>query len=89
MCLPSVAMLIAGRQRNSIPGADILLTFALERDGALEDPRQRVVVLGGNRIELVIVAAGAAKRQPQEGAANGIDLFVDDIQASAWLCRVR
>ncbi len=84
-----LTMLVARRQRHAVPRADVLLTFALERDGALEDSGQCVVVLGGNRVELVIVAAGASERQPQEGSTNRVDLFVNNVRASAWLCRVR
>ena len=43
---------------------------------AEEDPRQGVVVLGRDRIELVIVAAGTGQRQPQKGAAHHVDLII-------------
>jgi hypothetical protein len=51
--------------------------------GAGEDAGQRVVVVGGDRVELVVVAAGAGDRQPQEGAGDGVDallpLLGDDV----------
>ena len=42
----------------------------LHRPGALEDPGQAVVVGRRDRVELVVVAAGAAERQAQERAAD-------------------
>ena len=53
----------------------------LERLGAAHDSGKRVVVAGGNGIELVIVAAGAADGEAEEGAAHGVELFIDDVHA--------
>ena len=43
-----------------------------------------VVVGGGDRIELVIVAARAAKGQPEKGLAEGVELFVGDFHTLAF-----
>ena len=51
-------------------------------DRAGEDAVQRVVVGGRNRIELVIVAARAGDRQPEERLRRDIDPIVDDVAAS-------
>ena len=45
--------------------------------GAREDSGQRVVVLRRDRVELVIVAAGARHRQAEEPAAERVDPVVD------------
>ena len=64
-------------QRPLVPlGHDLVV---LHRLGAFEDAGQRVVVRRRDRVELVVVAAGAAERQPQEGPADGVDLLVDDV----------
>src|SRR5262249_16703181 len=46
---------------------------------AVEDAGQGVVVLLRERVELVVVAAGAGEGQPQETAADRVDLVIDDI----------
>ena len=43
-------------------------------------PGERVVVALGDRVELVVVAAGAGDRQPEEGARGRLDLLVDHVQ---------
>ena len=43
-------------------------------------PGQRVIVALGDRVHLVVVAAGARDRQAEEGARGRLDLLVDDIQ---------
>ncbi len=43
----------------------------------MEDAGQGVIVGGRDRVELVIVAAGTARRQGQHRAADGVDLLVD------------
>ncbi len=48
--------------------------------GAAEDARERVVVALGDRVDLVVVAAGAGDRQPEEGARGRLDLLVDHVQ---------
>ena len=40
---------------------------------------QRVVVGRGDRIELVIVAAGARDREPHHAAGHDVDAVVDDV----------
>ena len=49
------------------------------RASAQENPGQRVVIVGGDRIELVIVAAGAGEGEAEERAADDVDLIVDAI----------
>ena len=46
---------------------------------AEEDAGQRVVIVGGDRIELVIVAAGTGEGEAEEGPADDVDLIVDAI----------
>ncbi len=46
---------------------------------ALEDPGQGVVIGGGYRVELVVVAPSTAESQSEERPADGVDLFVDDV----------
>ena len=45
--------------------------------GALEEAREGVVVSRGDRVELVVVAPGAADGQAQEGLGEDVDLVVD------------
>ena len=40
---------------------------------------ERVIVVGWNRVVLVVVAAGAGDRQSQQTAANDVDAVVDDL----------
>ena len=47
---------------------------------AEEDACQRIVILRGNRIELVIVATRAGQRQSQHLPTDQIDLAVDDLR---------
>ena len=49
----------------------ILVVFGVE-----EDAGERVVVLGRNRVVLVVVTAGAADGQAEHAAADGIDAIV-------------
>ena len=44
--------------------------------GAREDAEKRVVILGGNRIELVIVALRAGYGQAEKAARSDIDAIV-------------
>src|SRR5262249_2468168 len=44
---------------------------------AKKDARQPVVILGGYRVEFVVMAAGARQAESQERAANDINLIVD------------
>ena len=47
---------------------------------AAEDAGEGVVVALGDRVHLVVVAAGAGDREPEEGARGRLDLLVDDVQ---------
>ena len=53
--------------------------------GVEENPCQGVIVLGGNGIELVVVAAGAGDRQAQNGPGQGVDLVIHGVIAVAQL----
>ncbi len=50
-----------------------------ERLRAVEDAREGVIIPGRDRIELVIVAAGAADRLGEERAAQGVELLVHHV----------
>ena len=52
---------------------------ALEVLDAREDRRHRVVVPSGDRIELVVMAAGATHRQAHEGLRRRVDLLVHHV----------
>ena len=56
-----------------------------ERLRAHEEPGEGVVVLGGDRVELVVVAAGAGQRQAEHALADGVDLLVDQVEAELAL----
>ena len=45
----------------------------------MEDTCERIIVLLRDRIELVIVAAGAGNRQAQEATSQGVDAIVEFI----------
>ena len=49
--------------------------------GAAEDARHGVVVAGGDRIEFVIVTAGATDGHAHEAAADGVELLINDVHA--------
>ena len=77
---------LRSRQRSLLLGAgDVVLVplrnprQRLHRLRALEDTSERVVVGLGDRIELVVVTASAAERQPHERLAGRVDLLVDDV----------
>ena len=57
----------------------------LEHPCAVEDPRQSVVVGGGDRIKLVIMAAGTPEPEPQKGFANRVDLVIDHVADHLFL----
>ena len=57
------------------------LGIGVHRFGALEDPGQSVIVGGGNRIKLVIVASSTSEGHPKKDTTDGIDLLVDDVHA--------
>ncbi len=49
--------------------------------GAGDDAGQGVVILGRDRVVLVVVAAGAGHRHRQKGAARHVDLIVNHVIA--------
>ena len=59
---------------------DITHQDAVSGPGTVQDSKHRVVIRCWDRIELMIVAAGAPKCQTQDRSANGVDLFVSDIK---------
>ena len=60
---------------RSGPGRHVGAVVARTREHA----EQRVVVLRGDRVELVVVAAGAGERQAEERLAEHVDLVVDPV----------
>jgi hypothetical protein len=50
-----------------------------------EDPRQSVVILERDRIELMIVAAGAMQRHPQKRFAHLLNLVIDKVHPHGQL----
>ena len=56
-----------------------------QRLGATKDAGQRVVVAGGDRVELVVVASGAADRQSEKRPADRLKLLVDDFHPQQFL----
>ena len=66
---------------------------AVARLGAAEDAGQGVVVLLRDRVELVVVAAGAGDREPEERLRRRVDLLVDhvhlELPAVALVVRLR
>src|SRR5262249_48205818 len=81
-------ILISAVQRVAIvtePNQPLHLPLLIEHVTALHDLRGRenagecVIVGGGNRVELVIVAASAAERLAEHAAADRVDLFVGDV----------
>ena len=81
----------SGAQRPQHPAGDdgVAELDAVERPRAVEDAGQGVVVGRRDRVELVVVAAGAAERQAQERLADRVDLLVDDVHLAASACRAR
>ena len=79
------AGLSSGKRRLLLGAGDVVLVplrdprQRLHRLRAFEHTGKRVVVGLGNRIELVVVAAGTAERQPHERLAGRVDLFVDNV----------
>ena len=56
-----------------------------QRLGAPENARQGIVVACRYGIELMIVTAGTAQGHAQEGAAHGVNLFIDHLHAQQFL----
>ena len=59
----------------------LLFDGAIERLGAEEDASHRVVVLGRDGVELVIVALCAGDVETEKGARGNIDLVIHDFHA--------
>ena len=55
-------------------------TGPVERLCAVENPRQRVVIVRRNRVVLVVVAASTRDRQSEDGLGQGVDLLVDHVR---------
>src|SRR5262249_29368362 len=58
---------------------------AAEDFSALEDADEGVVIGGGNRIELVIVAAGAGDGESHDAASGHVELLVSRVHAELFL----
>jgi hypothetical protein len=74
-------------QRPFLPHGRVAV-LVLERLRAAEDAGQAVVVGRRDGIELVVVAAGTADRQAEEGPAHDVDLFIHDVQPRLFLVRL-
>jgi hypothetical protein len=57
----------------------------VDRLGARQDARQGVVVARGDRVELVVVTAGATDRQAEDGLADRVELLVDHVDQQLLL----
>jgi hypothetical protein len=55
---------------------------------AEEDTSKSVIILGGNGIKFVIVAAGASESEAEESAAGDVDLIIDNIRHHFFLISV-
>ena len=53
--------------------------FLAKIDATLKDAGKRVVVLGADRVEFMVVAAGALDRQAHQSPEGRVDPIVDDI----------
>ena len=82
-----VGGLAARSERMQVPAREVapIEQVAVDRLGARQDARQGVVVAGGDRVELVVVAPGAADRQPEEGLADRVELLVDHVDQQLLL----
>ena len=79
-CLVDLGLFCAkrgGANLDFVPLGNHLVV--VHRVCALEDAGQRVIVARGDGIKFVVVAAGASKRHAHEGAAQRVELFVDDV----------
>jgi hypothetical protein len=72
-----ISALVRDQFRRALDAADQGQLLRLGRGG--EDAVERVIVLDRDRVELVVVAAGARDRQAQEGARDDVDPVVDDV----------
>ena len=66
-----------GADLDLVPLRDHLVI--VHRVRTLEDAGQCVIVARGDGIKFVVVAASASKRHAHEGAAQRVELFVDDV----------
>ena len=55
----------------------------IRESAGVEDAREGVVILSRNRVELMIVAAGAGDGQSEEAAGQGINAVVQFVSGSA------
>ena len=77
------------RQRDAADGAPNAEADHLAgRGGAAQDSRNAIVVLKPDRIELVVMAAGAPHRHAQEGPADLDELGVDVVRFHLGLVRI-
>ena len=64
---------------------DAAITGASDDLGRAEDAGHGKVVMLRDRIELVVVAAGTAHREPEKSAPEGIDLLIDGVEPQLFL----
>src|SRR5262245_35438251 len=80
---------LSGREAQFAKEVEVEVTYVIpgtipqprEKPGADEDPGDTVVIGGGDRVELMIVAARAAYGEAKESAAGDADLLVDGVHA--------
>ena len=70
---------LGGRQERHADQRRIPLHRPRNHPGAEKNPGEGVVVVGRNRIELVVVAAGAGQGEAEERSADDVDLIVDAV----------
>ena len=52
---------------------------------AAKDAGQRIIIISGNRVELVVVTARATERHTEERAANRLDLLIHNFHSQQFL----
>ena len=80
-CVPGLgeSRVVRGRGQRGFDGTPFRSVFVAVRRG--ENRGQRIVVALQDRVELVVVAAGARHRKPEKRLGSDVDLIVDDVVA--------
>ena len=55
------------------------------RIGALENTRQRVVILGRNRVKLVVMTPRTTERHTHERTSHRVNLLIDHVNGQSFL----
>ena len=66
-----------GASGGCLGGVDARQLLGVDRAG--EDAVERVIVLGRDRVELVVVATGAGDGQAEQAPPHDVDLVIDDL----------